>query len=117
MLVRSVFTPTFAAAIGSGLVAGVLFAFSSFVMPALTRWGQPGQLLILVASVLYIVGSAGVTMVCNVPLNDALAAAQAGSGEAAAVWTRYLKEWIFWNHLRSIASTTACALYIAAIAS
>ena len=37
MLARSVFTLTFAAALGSGLVAGVFFAFSSFVMPALGR--------------------------------------------------------------------------------
>ena len=37
MLARSVFTLTFAAALSSGLVAGVFFAFSSFVMPALGR--------------------------------------------------------------------------------
>jgi len=37
MFARSVFTLTFAAALSSGLVAGVFFAFSSFVMPALGR--------------------------------------------------------------------------------
>src|SRR3981081_3134574 len=115
MFARSVFTLTFAAALSSGLVAGVFFAFSSFVMPALgrirpdqgiaamqsinvtvinpgfmlalfgtallgvvlafgalTRWGQPGQAYVLAAGILYVLGSAGVTMVCNVPLNDAL---------------------------------------------
>jgi uncharacterized membrane protein len=37
MFARSIFTLTFAAALSSGLVAGVFFAFSSFVMPALGR--------------------------------------------------------------------------------
>src|ERR1700730_10745199 len=115
MLTRNIFAMTFSAALGTGLVAGVFFAFSSFVMPALarirpeqsiaamqsinvtvinpgfmlalfgtalvslvlaistcSRWGQPGQWLILIAGALYIVGSTGVTMACNVPLNDAL---------------------------------------------
>jgi uncharacterized membrane protein len=159
MLARTVFIMTFAAALGSGLVSGVFFAFSSFVMPALariraeqgiaamqsvnvavinpgfmlalfgtavvalvlavgtySRWGQPGQSLILIASGLYIVGSAGVTMVCNVPLNDALAAVQSGSPDALSLWPRFLKEWTFWNHVRTLASSGSCALYIAALA-
>jgi uncharacterized membrane protein len=57
-----------------------------------------------------------VTMVFNVPLNDALAAVDPGSPDAALVWARYLKDWTFWNHVRSITSTAACALFIAAIA-
>jgi uncharacterized membrane protein len=159
MLARSVFTMTFAAALGSGLVAGVFFAFSSFVMPALarirpeqgiaamqsinvtvinpgfmlalfgtavvalilaigavSRWGQPGQLLLLIASVFYIVGCTGVTIVCNVPLNDALAAMQSGSGEGATLWTRYSRDRTFWNHVRTVASAGTCALYMAAVA-
>jgi uncharacterized membrane protein len=159
MLARSVFSMTFAAALGSGLVSGVFFAFSSFVMPALariraeqgiaamqsinvavinpgfmlalfgtalvalalaigtySRWGQPGQWLILIASVLYIVGSTGITMTCNVPLNDALAAVQSGNADAVSLWSRFLKEWTFWNHVRTLASAGSCALYIAALA-
>jgi uncharacterized membrane protein len=158
MLTRSVFSMTFAAALGSGLVSGVFFAFSSFVMPALariraeqgiaamqsinvavinpefmlvlfgtalvalvlavgtySRWGQPGQWLILIASVLYIVGSTGITMTCNVPLNDALAAVQSGNAGAIPPWLRFLKEWTFWNHVRTLASAGSCALYIAAL--
>jgi uncharacterized membrane protein len=157
MLARSVFTMTFAAALGSGLVAGVFLAFSSFVMPALARlrpeqgiaamqsinvtvinpgfmlalfgttvvalilatsavwrWGQPNQLLLLTASVFYIVGCTGVTVVCNVPLNDALAAAQSGIGDSATLWARYLRDWTFWNHVRTVASAGTCALYMAA---
>jgi uncharacterized membrane protein len=39
---RYLFYLTFTAAIGCGLVAGVFFAFSTFVMPALARL-QPAQ--------------------------------------------------------------------------
>ncbi len=159
MLARSVFTLTFAAALGSGLVAGVFFAFSSFVMPALgrlpsdqglaamqsinvtvitpgfmlalfgtavialvlgigaiSRWGQTGPMLILAASALYLIGCIAVTMGGNVPLNDAMAAVQAGSAGGATVWARYLQDWTFWNHVRAVASAGTCALYIAALA-
>jgi uncharacterized membrane protein len=37
MIDRAIIAPTFIAAIGSGLIGGVFFAFSSFVMPALRR--------------------------------------------------------------------------------
>ncbi|TBR24737.1 MAG: hypothetical protein EPO10_25145, partial [Reyranella sp.] len=37
MIEQAVFYATFAAAVGSGLVAGIFYAFSSFVMGALGR--------------------------------------------------------------------------------
>ncbi|WP_454814222.1 anthrone oxygenase family protein [Labrys neptuniae] len=37
MLERTLYVTTFMAAVGSGLVAGIFFAFSNFVMPALGR--------------------------------------------------------------------------------
>ncbi len=160
MLTRSVVTLTFAAALSSGMVAGVFFAFSSFVMPALgriqpdqgiaamqsinvavitpgfmlllfgtgvislglgigaiSRWGHTGPILILAASALYLMGCIGVTMGGNVPLNDALAAIRPGSDDGAALWALYLREWTFWNHVRTAASAGTCALYIAALAS
>jgi uncharacterized membrane protein len=42
MFARYLFSLTFTAAIGCGLIAGVFFAFSTFVMPALARL-QPAQ--------------------------------------------------------------------------
>jgi uncharacterized membrane protein len=55
-------------------------------------------------------------MVFNVPLNDALAAVDPSSAEAASVWARYLNDCAMWNHVRTISSTVACALFIATIA-
>jgi uncharacterized membrane protein len=50
MLDRYSFTLTVTAAIGCGLVAGVFFAFSTFVMPALARL-KPSQGLIAMQSI------------------------------------------------------------------
>jgi uncharacterized membrane protein len=146
-------------ALGCGLMAGVYFAFSTFIMTALgridqaagiaamnainveivrslfmpfflattlssaalaglaiVRWGDAGTIAMLVGGVLYVLGMCGVTMVLNVPLNDALAAVDPNSAAAATLWTRYVSDWTFWNHVRTIASTAASALFIVAIA-
>lgn len=146
-------------AIGSGLLAGLYFAFSAFIMTslgridqtagisamnainvdivrspfmpfflgttlagallagfAIVRWSEPGTLPMLAGGVLYVLGMFGVTMLFNVPLNDALAAAAPSSADGATVWTGYLKDWTLWNHVRTLASTGAAALYILAIA-
>ena len=63
-----------------------------------------------------LVGMFIVTMIFNVPLNNALAATDPASIEAASLWARYLTDWVFWNHVRTVASTVACALFIYAIA-
>ena len=149
---------TFIAAIGSGIVGGIFFAFSSFVMTALGRLpseqgaaamnainvtvinpgfflvffgialacvvlamtslfqlGETSPKLTLAASLIYIVGSIGVTMAFNVPLNDALAGAQAGSPESASLWPSYLDRWTAWNHIRTIASIISAILFTAAL--
>ncbi|KRR03062.1 DUF1772 domain-containing protein [Bradyrhizobium valentinum] len=146
-------------AIGCGLLAGLYFAFSTFVMTALGRigqasgiaamnainvtivqslfmpiflgttatsaalaaialfrWSEPGAIAMAAGGVLYVLGMFIVTMIFNVPLNNALAAADPASQEAASLWARYLTDWTWWNHVRTIASTVACALFIAAIA-
>jgi uncharacterized membrane protein len=158
MLERILFALTFTAAIGSGLVAGIFFAFSTFVMAALGRippeqgiaamqsinitvlnpaffiaflgtgavclalaagsyvwWGEASGKLVLAASLIYLVGCIGVTMVCNVPLNNALAAAQPNTPEAATLWSRYLNTWTAWNHLRTVAPLLSAILFMAAL--
>lgn len=147
---------SFLAALGAGLVAGVFFAFSSFVMNALGRLpaadglaamrainvtvitpsflglflgmaalaaalavgagldsGDPRALWLMVGAALYLLGCFGVTMRCNVPLNEALA--EAGDGaEAEEMWRRYLRVWTGWNTVRTVASLLASAAYIQA---
>jgi uncharacterized membrane protein len=146
-------------AIGCGLLAGLYFAFSAFIMTALGRigqaagiaamkainvailqslfmplflgttatsaalavmalfrWGEPGAMAMVAGGVLFVLGMFVVTMIFNVPLNNALAAAEPASSEAASLWARYLADWTMWNHVRTVSSTVACALFIAAIA-
>ena len=143
-------------ALGCGLLAGLYFAFSVFIMTALDRlgpaaaatamnsintvilrsmfmplfmlssvaslvlavigairWGEPGATLLIAGGLVYFVGMFVVTMVFNVPLNNQLQASQAGDVEV--YWRRYVVSWTRWNHVRTLASLVASALFIAAL--
>lgn len=145
-------------ALGCGLMAGVFFAFSSFVMVVLGRLQpsqgiaamqsinmtvinpsfmmaflgtaaaclllaiasllqrhQPSAPYLLLGSLLYLVGTFLVTLVGNVPLNNALASAKPDSPEGAALWSKYLTNWTLWNHLRTAAALAAAALLTIAL--
>jgi uncharacterized membrane protein len=158
MLNRYLFSLTFTAAIGCGLIAGVFFAFSTFVMPALARlqpdrgiaamqlinitsinplfmlallgtavacifltimlllkWHQPDAAYLLVGGLLYLVGTVGVTIAFNVPLNYALAIVKPDSAEGATLWARFLTDWTFWNHVRTLAAIAAAVAFTIAL--
>jgi uncharacterized membrane protein len=161
MLDQSFIPLTFIAILGSGLIAGVFYAFSTFVMRALSRiaaseglaamqsiniavinplflgvfvgmaflcigliilalirWSRPGAGYLLAGGVLYLVGTFLVTMVCNVPLNDALAKLSPADPLSAASWADYVSRWTLWNHVRTgaaIAATGAFALALRAL--
>ncbi|MEP7006880.1 MAG: anthrone oxygenase family protein [Sphingomonas bacterium] len=106
-IVRSSFLPLF---LGTTLVSALLAGF------AILRWSEPSAWAMLAGGVIYVLGMFVVTMLFNVPLNDALAAVAPASAEGGAVWVRYLKDWTLWNHVRTLACTAATALYILAIA-
>ena len=69
----------------------------------------------LVGSLVYLVGTFGVTMVFNVPRNNTLARIDPASAEAELVWRRYVREWTAWNHVRTVAAVGAAALLIGAL--
>ena len=79
---------------------------------ALRQWDQPGAVYVLVASLLYLIGTFGVTVFGNVPLNDALAVIHPDSAEGFQLWTQYLTNWTLWNHVRAIAALLAALLFI-----
>jgi uncharacterized membrane protein len=54
-------------------------------------------------------------MVCNVPRNNALAAAAPEAAESAGLWARYLAQWTAWNHLRTVACIAAAAAFTLAL--
>ncbi len=153
-----IFLLTLISALGCGLIAGVFFAFSAFVMPALARippaqgiaamqsinaaalrwpfmaaffgtaascallvvgslfWRQEHlDSFLFIGGVIYLVGTLLVTALFNVPRNEKLADVRSDSAEAAEIWSRYVAEWIAWNHLRAFASLLAAALLTIAL--
>jgi len=152
------FALTLLSALGCGLIAGVFFAFSAFVMKALARllpaqgiaamqsinvvvinplfmaaffgtaagcvvlaassllmWHRPGAAFLLAGSLLYLVGTILVTIVFNVPRNDALAAVDPASADGARQWAGYVTTWTAWNHVRTAAALAAAALLTIAL--
>lgn len=143
------------AAVGSGLIAGVFFAFSSFVMRALsrlespqglramqsinvavlnpvflgtfvgtaalsaavaavafTRLAEPESRWSVAGALAYLLGAFAVTMVFNVPLNNALERASADDPSATEMWQRYAVVWTRWNHVRTVAAAAAMLAFI-----
>jgi uncharacterized membrane protein len=144
---------TLVAALGCGLMAGVFFAFSTFVMKALARipqgegiaamqsinvtvisfwfmlvflgtaalcaflavvsylrWEYPASVYGVAGSLLYLVGTVLVTLVFNVPRNNALASVGRADPRGSKLWPDYLSSWTAWNHLRTVAALAAAAL-------
>ena len=69
----------------------------------------------LAGGLLYVVGGFLVTIVFNVPMNNALAVVDPASAEGASYWTRYLTRWTAWNHVRTVACLAAAAALIVAL--
>jgi uncharacterized membrane protein len=93
----------FAAFFGTA-AACVLLAVCSLLM-----WNQPGAIYRLIGGALYLIGTILVTIVFNVPRNDALAAVDAASASGASLWADYLTSWTAWNHVRTVAAVAAAA--------
>jgi uncharacterized membrane protein len=95
-----------------GVFLGTGIACLVALIGTLLRWRVPGGGYLIAGSLLYIVGSFVVTMVFNVPRNNALAALTPGTPQADALWVNYLSTWTAWNHVRMLASLAAMALFI-----
>ena len=78
---------------------------------AFVRWHAPGAAWVLAGAVFYVVGTIVVTMVFNVPRNNALAAVEPSSAAGADLWAAYLTVWTRWNHVRMFASLAATVAF------
>ncbi|MFF7380277.1 DUF1772 domain-containing protein [Streptomyces massasporeus] len=107
--VAAVTPPFMIVFLGSAVLCAVI-AVVTFVL-----WPDEGTVALLVGSALYLFGSFGLTMVANVPRNDALAELEPGTPEAAAYWPVYVREWTLWNHVRTAASAGAALSYVLAL--
>jgi uncharacterized membrane protein len=81
---------------------------------AVVEWHQLASAYLLAGGLLYLIGAFGVTVVFNVPRNNALAVVDPASPGGAHAWAGYLVTWTAWNHVRTIASLAATAALIVA---
>jgi uncharacterized membrane protein len=102
----TVITPSFMGALFGTGAACLLLAGAVLLAPA----SRPGSRYVLAGSLLYVIGTVLVTMVFNVPRNDALARVDPASADGARVWASYLTSWTAWNHVRTVAALAAAAL-------
>jgi uncharacterized membrane protein len=91
---------------------GTAVASLAIVILAAVQWSSPGTGWIITGGLLYFLGGFIVTIVCNVPMNDALAAIDPTTAEGATVWRDYLSRWTAWNHVRSVTTLAATASLI-----
>lgn len=75
--------------------------------------GQTAGLLLALSALIYVVGCFGVTALCNVPMNTALAGMDVSEAETQDYWRRtYLPRWTFWNAVRTIACAISAFLLL-----
>ena len=96
-----------------GVFMGTALLCLVLAILSVVRWNDSGSVWLLAGTLLYLVGSLGVTMLFNVPLNNALMAATPENADV--VWKNYLSTWTMWNHVRAVASLAASASFILAI--
>jgi uncharacterized membrane protein len=82
---------------------------------AVVGWRPVRSPLLLIGALLYVAGSFGVTIAGNVPRNERLKALPAESPAAREYWPIYLREWTWWNHVRTAAALLSAACGIAAL--
>jgi uncharacterized membrane protein len=106
----TVINPLFMIVLFGSAILCIVLAYVAF------RAGlTPHNITLLIGAALYVIGAILVTMIFNVPLNDALAAVDPANAESAKLWNDYLRSWTFWNHVRGLVSFAACAAFVRAI--
>jgi uncharacterized membrane protein len=94
------------------LLFGTALLCLGLVVEALSNLEVSGRAWQIAGGLSYLIGSIGVTIVCNVPRNTGLAAVNPDSPEGARIWTGYLRTWTVWNHVRTLACTAAAAAFM-----
>ncbi|MDJ0648567.1 MAG: DUF1772 domain-containing protein [Xenococcaceae cyanobacterium MO_188.B19] len=102
----TVINPWFMVAFFGPALASILLSIS-----LLFKWQKVFGIYCLTGSLLYLIGTIGVTIACNIPLNDALAIVTPDSAEGTTLWARYLTDWTFWNHVRTLAALLAAIMF------
>ena len=89
---------------------GTAAACLALLVSAAIEWRDTVGGYLIAGSLSYLVGTIGVTIAFNVPLNNALAAADPSSADTQLLWMKYLQSWTAWNHVRAMSGLVAAAL-------
>ena len=84
------------------------FLFSALAGGYFLVWGSG---IIRLSGGLFLIGTTFVTVIKNVPLNNQLRDAYS-QDEQSAMWRVYLREWVFWNHVRTVSAVSASFLLV-----
>jgi uncharacterized membrane protein len=89
---------------------GTAAACATVAVRALIDWHGMISACLVAGSLAYLIGTIGVTLAFNVPLNNALAATDPSGGDAVWLWMKYVRTWTAWNHVRTASGLIAAAL-------
>ncbi len=104
---RTVLNPFFMLSFfGTAILAVIL------IWQASSRLPQANAIFWILGAAIYVLGSVLVTILFNVPLNNSLEAVQATDANSFEIWQNYLRNWTFWNHVRTGASFVAAVLLL-----
>lgn len=106
VILRSWFMPFF---------FGTTLASAGLVVVGAMDIHEPRAIHLAGGGVLYVLGMFVVTMLFNVPLNNALQNVTQESRTGMAIWGDYLRRWTLWNHVRTASCLGAAALFIVAL--
>ena len=95
-----------------GVFMGTALLCVGVAIASVLRWPPPGSTWLIAGALFYLIGSIGITIVLNVPMNNALVAADPGTPEGQKIWSDYLSNWTFWNHVRTVASLISSASFM-----
>jgi len=93
----------FAVFFGTALLCLTIIALGLMGFGSLSKWAMIG-------AGIYLIGTIGVTMILNVPLNDQLAVMDANASASADFWIAFVRDWTLWNHVRTVAALVAALM-------
>ncbi|MFY0609894.1 MAG: DUF1772 domain-containing protein [Hyphomicrobiaceae bacterium] len=105
---REVFRWVFMALfLGMAAVSVVVAGYGAFGLSG------PAGTLIMLAGLVYLIGCFTVTVVFNVPMNEALAGLEVSLETTRDYWSQtYVPRWTFWNSVRAFACVASAALLL-----
>ena len=97
------------------LLIGMAVMSPLMAVAAFWQGSDPASVWVIAAAITYVVGTFGVTVAFNVPMNERLDRMAHDSAVAASYWHRYVPAWSFWNSVRTLASAAAAVFMLMAV--